>query len=326
MARVTPAQGEIVPGGSGVVRLRLESPLVCRWGDRGVLRSYSPVTTVGGFVVVDPWPATRPRRPRDGEGRRSLDSAVRLAAFVATEDAGALAIDDLPVRVGISPEDADGVVSRVESSGVTVVSGRLHRSDNVSQAGDVALAAVERFHTDNPLLPGMPMEVFRRTVGGAQVAAHVRKGLEAEGKIEVASGMVRVPLFTPTLSGDRAEYGRALEGKLAAAGAQGATIAELATDVPAEAAAEIAEFFVRSGTVARVGNDRYYAQDVLDEISRTTVAAIRQRGEVGPADLREALGLSRKYLIPLLEWLDARQITMRVGDTRRLGPKGDRFE
>ena len=326
MARVTPAQGEVAPGGSGVVRLRLESPLVCRWGDRGVLRSYSPVTTVGGFVVVDPWPAARPRRPRDGEGRRSLDSAERLAAFVATEDAGSLAVGDLPVRVGISPEDADAVVSLVESSGVTVVSGRLHRSDNVSQAGDAALAAVERFHTDNPLLPGMPMEVFRRTVGGAQVADHVRKGLEAEGKIEVASGMVRVPAFAPTLSGDRAEYGRALEAKLAAAGAQGATIAELASDLPAETAAEIAEFFVRTGTAARVGNDRYYAQAVLDEISRTTVAAIRQRGEVGPADLREALGLSRKYLIPLLEWLDARQITMRVGDTRRLGPKGDQFE
>ncbi len=326
MARVTPAQGEIAPGGSGVVRLRLESPLVCRWGDRGVLRSYSPVTTVGGFVVVDPWPAARPRRPRDGEGRRSLDSAERLAAFVATEDAGALAVDDLPVRVGISPEDAGAVVSLVESSGVTVVSGRLHRSDNVSQAGDAALAAVERFHTDNPLLPGMPMEVFRRTVGGAQVADHVRKGLEAEGKIEVASGMVRVPAFAPTLSGDRAEYGRALEAKLAAAGAQGATIAELASDLPAETAAEIAEFFVRTGTAARVGNDRYYAQAVLDEISRTTVAAIRQHGEVGPADLREALGLSRKYLIPLLEWLDARQITMRVGDTRRLGPKGDQFD
>ncbi|MCH8146141.1 MAG: selenocysteine-specific translation elongation factor, partial [Gemmatimonadetes bacterium] len=82
MARITPAEGDIPPGGSGVVRLRLESPLVCRWGDRGVLRSYSPVTTVGGFVVVDPWPAGRPRRPRDGTDRRSADAVERVAGFV----------------------------------------------------------------------------------------------------------------------------------------------------------------------------------------------------------------------------------------------------
>ncbi len=325
MARVTPAQSEVAPGGSGVVRLRLESPLVCRWGDRGVLRSYSPVTTVGGLVVVDPWPAMRPRRPRDGEDRRSPDAVVRLAEFVATEDAGSLAVEDLPVRIGIALEDAESVVSRVASSGVTVVSGRLHRSDSVSQAGDSARTSVERFHADNPLLPGMPMEVFRRTVGGVQVADHVRQLLEADGKIEVVAGVVRLPGFTPTLSGDRAEYGGVLKQKLTAAGAQGVTVGELAGEMPQETVVEIAEFFVRAGIAARVGSDRYYAQVVLDEISRTTVALIRQRGEVAPADLREALGLSRKYLIPLLEWLDARQITMRVGDTRRLGPKGERL-
>ncbi len=326
MARVTPAQGEIPPGGSGVVRLRLEAPLVCRWGDRGVLRSYSPVTTAGGFVVVDPWPAARPRRPRDGEARRSPDAAVRLAEFVATEDDGALAVGDLPVRVGISPDDADAVVSRVASSGVTVVSGRLRRADSVAQAGDAARASVERFHADNPLLPGMPMEVFRRTAGGAEVADHVRQQLEADGKIEVVAGVVRLPGFAPTLAGDRAKYAAVLEGKLAAAGVHGVTLGELAGEMPEEMAAEVAEFFVRAGTAARVGSDRYYAQTVLDTISRKTVEVIRQRGEVGPADLRDTLGLSRKYLIPLLEWLDARQITMRVGDTRRLGPKGEHLE
>jgi len=169
------------------------------------------------------------------------------------------------------------------------------------------------------------MELFRRTVGGVQVADHVRQLLEADGKIEVVAGAVRLPGFTPTLSGDRAEYGGVLKQKLTAAGAQGVTVGELAGEMPQETAVEIAEFFVRAGIAARVGSDRYYAQVVLDEISRTTVALIRQRGEVAPADLREALGLSRKYLIPLLEWLDARQITMRVGDTRRLGPKGERL-
>lgn len=320
MARITPAEGDIPPGGSGVVRLRLESPLVCRWGDRGVLRSYSPVTTVGGFVVVDPWPAGRPRRPRDGRDRRSADAVERVAGFVRSEDPGAVAVQDLPVRLGIPPDDVNGIVSQLEGAGVTVVAGRLHPSDGVHRACEAALSAVARFQENNPLHQGMPMEVFRRSAGGADMADHVRKLLEAEGKIEVASGSVRLPGFSPALSGPRAAYGVVVERKLAAAGVRGVTVDEMAADVPAEMAAELAEFFVRSGTAVRVGSGRYYAQEAMAEISQKTVAEIERLGEVTPANLREALGLSRKYLIPLLEWLDARQVTVRVGDARRLGP------
>lgn len=320
MARITPAEGDIPPGGSGVVRLRLESPLVCRWGDRGVLRSYSPVTTVGGFVVVDPWPAGRPRRPRDGRDRRSGDAVKRVVGFVRSEDPGGVAVQDLPVRLGIPPDEVNGIVSQLGGAGVTVVAGRLHPSDGIHRVCEAALSAVSSFQENNPLHQGMPMEAFRRSAGGADMADHVRKLLEAEGKIEVASGWVRLPGFSPALSGPRAEYGVVVERKLTAAGARGVTVHEMAPDVPTEMAAEIAEFFVRGGTAVRIGSDRYYAQEALAEISQKTVAEIERLGEVTPANLREALGLSRKYLIPLLEWLDARQVTVRVGDTRRLGP------
>jgi selenocysteine-specific elongation factor len=172
----------------------------------------------------------------------------------------------------------------------------------------------------------MPMEVFRREVGSPAMADHVRTLLESEGAIEVVGGSVRLPGFYPTLTGSHADYGVVVEEKLAAAGAQGVTLAEMAADLPADMATELAGFFVRRGTAVRVGTDRYYDQAVLIEVSRRAVAEIEQRGEVTPADLRDALGLSRKYLIPLLEWLDARQITVRVGDTRRLGPNAHQEE
>jgi selenocysteine-specific elongation factor len=320
MARLTPAGGDIPPGGSGIVRLRLESPLVCRWGDRGVLRSYSPVTTVGGFVVVDPWPSPRPRRPRDGEGRRAPDRVERVAAFVHSEDPGALSVDDLPIRLGLPPHEVPAVLAELEARDATVVAGRLYPAAAVSRARKAALGSVERFQADNPLQPGMPMEGFRRQVGSPAMADHVRQLLESEGALEVVGGAVRLPGFSPTLTGSRAEYGVEVEKKLAVAGAHGVTLADLSVDLPADMAAELAEFFVRRGTAIRVGNDRYYDHAALVEVSRRAVVEIERRGEVTPADLREALGLSRKYLIPLLEWLDARQVTVRVGDTRRLGP------
>jgi selenocysteine-specific elongation factor len=320
MARMTPAEGEIPPGGSGVVRLRLEAPLVCRWGDRGVLRSYSPVTTVGGFTVVDPWPASRPRRPRAGPGRRSSDPIERVAAFVDSEEPGSVAVADLAVRLGIPPGAVDEVAAGLAAAGGEVVAGKLYPKASVAGAASAALAAVARFHEEQPLQPGMPMEAFRRSAGGPAVADHVRSHLEGEGKIEVEGGAVRLPGFEATLSGTRAEYGVVLEKRLKEAGSQGVTMSDVSDAVPGEFAAELAEFLVRRATAVRVGQDRYYDAAALTEAAGKTVAEIERLGEVTPADLREALGLSRKYLIPLLEWLDGRGITVRVGDARRLGP------
>lgn len=330
MARVTPSSATIPAGGSGVVRLRLEAPLVCRWGDRGVLRSYSPVTTVGGFVVVDPWPSARPRRPSEDPGRVSQDMVERVAGFVRTERPGSLATTDLPVRLGIPPSQVEGLMTRLAEAGVTLVGGQLFPAEFVDAACEAALAAVGAFHEERPLLPGMPAEAFRRLVkgggggggggGGSPLADYVRQHLERDGRIEVEAGAARLPGFRPVLTGSRERAAKILAQKLGEAGRKGVTLADLAPDVADDAAEELVEFFVRQGNAVRVGRDRYYEPAVLDEVSRTTVAEIERLGEISPADLREALGLSRKFLIPLLEWLDGQGITIRVGDARRLGP------
>ena len=155
---------------------------------------------------------------------------------------------------------------------------------------------------------------------GAGLADHVRERLEGEGKIAVEAGAVRWPDFVPTLTGSSVKYGEIVREKLLAAGTKGAAPADMAPGVPQEEAGEIAEFFVRDGTAVRVGAGRYYDSGALAEAVRAVVATCGEKGEVSPGDLREALGLSRKYLIPLLEWLDGRGITVRVGDLRRLGP------
>jgi len=148
----------------------------------------------------------------------------------------------------------------------------------------------------------------------------VRQHLERDGRIEVEAGAARLPGFRPVLTGSRERAAKILAQKLGEAGRKGVTLADLAPDVADDAAEELVEFFVRQGNAVRVGRDRYYEPAVLDEVSRTTVAEIERLGEISPADLREALGLSRKFLIPLLEWLDGQGITTRVGDARRLGP------
>ena len=98
---------------------------------------------------------------------------------------------------------------------------------------------------------------------------------------------------------------------------EGRTAGELAASAPGASAAEIAEFLVRDGTAIRVGKDRYYTRVHLEEAVGKVLAEVQARGKATPSELRSALGLTRKYLIPILEWMDAQGLTVRDGDARR---------
>jgi selenocysteine-specific elongation factor len=83
----------------------------------------------------------------------------------------------------------------------------------------------------------------------------------------------------------------------------------------------VVDFLVREGRVVRVGRDRYYDSGVLERMVRSTADALTETGEIGVGQLRERLGLTRKFLIPFVEWLDAQGYTIRNGDLRRPGPR-----
>jgi selenocysteine-specific elongation factor len=321
MARVTPADGEVAPGGQGVVRLRLESPVVCRWGDRGVLRSYSPVTTQGGCVVIDPLPDPRPRRPSRDADCASPDAPKRVRAFVRGRGIRGLGTEELPVRLGVAPASVSSCIASAAESGVVVSGRRLLARDVADRVVAETLEAIREYHRERPLQPGLPLEAFRRRAGTEALAEHAREQLLATGEIVVERGVVRLTSHQATLEGDHAAYGVTFQEALAAAGPKGVALSEVADRIPPSDAVDVAEYFVRQDTVIRVGGDRYYSRGALFDLARRTVAHLEHAGAASPADLREVLGLTRKYLIPVLEWLDGQGITVRAGDSRRTGPK-----
>ncbi len=319
MARVTPAMGEVVQGATAAARLRLERPVVTRWGDRGVIRSYSPVTTIGGCVVADPWPAPRPRRPvRLGE-RATPDRVARTSALVRIAGKHGVSVGDLTVRMGIHPGDINETVAAVLSDGVARVRETLVGSDVLLRLQRTTLQVLEGYHTSHPLEPGMPRELLRAALGGSAFADHVQDRLAAEGRVALEGGTVRLADFRAALSREESVTGEKVEAELVAAGWHGRTPAELSEIAKDDRAQELLEFYVRQGTAIRVGRERYYSRSALFELRETLVDEVRRRGRATPGQLREKSGLSRKYLIPVLEWLDACGFTVREGDSRRLG-------
>jgi selenocysteine-specific elongation factor len=320
MARVTPAVGEIAPGTEGAARVRLEKPLVARWGDRGVLRSYSPVHTIGGCAVVDPWPPARPRRPQRLEERAVADPAQRVRAGVAISGAEGVAVGDLPVRLGVHAGTVDAVVEQVTRGGVVRAGERLVAGTVVQRTRAATLEALAGYHKEHPLAPGMPLELLRSAAGPPHLADHVQQLLAGEGRIVMDGGSARLTEFRATLSDEQEVWSESIGSALAEAGYQGRTAGELGAVVPAEQAMAVAEFLVRHGTAARIGKDRYYQRAALERLRDEIVEEVGRLGRATPAQLRTKTGLTRKYLIPVLEWLDSGGFTAREGDARRLGP------
>jgi selenocysteine-specific elongation factor len=185
--------------------------------------------------------------------------------------------------------------------------------------GGEAVARLEVYHRTHPADPGMPLETLRRSLGQAEAAVQlVLDDLVASGAIVTSGGQARLATFLPRVEGGDAIVDRAV-AVLAKAGLTPPTVAELNAQFSRTDIAATLRLAAGSGRVVAVERDRYYAAEAI----ATFVAALREIGGTGaasitPAGLRDRLGITRKFLIPLLEWADATGVTIRVGDARRL--------
>ena len=320
LARITPAAERIAAGETAATRLRLEQPVVARWGDRMVVRSYSPVTTIGGAVVADPWPPARPRRP-NGLERLLGGAEERLLRAVERSAMRGVPLADLPVRLGIPPAEVPAVLGQVEQGRVTRIGDLLVASAEVARLRNRVLDTLAAHHRAEPLAHGMSREAVRHALGDAAMADHVLAGLVASGEVVLDGATARLAGHVVTLDVAAQALAGALGNALRGAGFEGRTAGELAESRDRQAVEAMLEYLVRDGVVARVGRDRFLDADALDGVIQQVADILRDRGEVGPADLRDKLGLTRKFSIPLLEWMDGQGYTVRAGDVRRGGPR-----
>jgi len=324
LARVVQTRA-IGPGETGPARLVLETPLVARGGDRFVLRSFSPVTTIGGGVVLDPFPPQRTRLRR----RRIVPDqtpALRLEALVVEAGLTGVATDTLAVRLGVAPRRVTTVIAEV-GDGLLALGEMLVASAAVTAEAARLAEVLRRHHKEHPLDPGMSLQALRATVGGgaasspppaAVVDAVLEQGVRGR-KLEIVESVARVPGWRPAFdaraSGARDQVAR----RVAEAKWQVPTVAELERELPNAPVRAVLAHLAREGVVEQMDQERYAAAPALAEFRAVLEATLTELGSATPAELRDRLGLTRKYLIPLLEWADRRGVTRRAGDARVLG-------
>ena len=295
------------PAGEAFVRLQLAEPVVAEPFDRFVLRDSGRRETVAGGVVLDAHPVRRriagPDRPVHAEGLRARRDAGRDGvARLVVEEREVVSVNDMVWLAGVRP--ADGPLR-----GFAVSETWLAR------ASTTLLDALASYHAANPLASGIPREEarLRAQIDDTKLFAAL---VEALGDRVAADGtLLRLTTHRVTMSPEHEAARDRLMTELDAAALAPPTLDEVARAY----GGALLKALIESGDLVRFSPDHALTRDRYEKARRSIEDAIRSEGPLTTSRLRELLGTSRKYVVPLLEHLDAAGFTRRRGDVRELG-------
>ena len=329
LGRVALSEGpHVEPGASAFARLHLEAPVVLVRGDRFILRAYSPLSTIAGGTVLDPLPPRRGVRTPAGVARFAQlrevgtpDDAVM--AMVDEGGLGGLAVDQLVSRAGVPVDGCQALGDRLVKDGRAALIGTvLVSASRLSAVEPQILDALARYHARHPLEEGMPREELReRLFAGAPVAVYeeVLRRLVTR-KTVVARERVALTEHAVALTDEEARACEVMLDTLRVAALAPPDPAALARaiGVAPDVVKRMAVLLGRRGTLVRAG-DLCFDTSALDRL-KSEVQALKQSGTetLDVAAFKSHFDLTRKYAIPLLEYLDRERVTRRVGDTRRI--------
>jgi len=314
-ARLVAKGGALAPGEHRPARIVVDEPVVARTGDRFVLRGGSPLGTVGGGVVTD---ALAPQRARAWAERAdsvadALDHFLREAALAGVDAA------ELPVRLGLGEAELEDLLA---SAKAWRVAGRLYAPTMRNVVVERIRSTLADYHAAHPLDTGAPRQWLRTRLRVAEpVVDAVTEELVVAGQLVLDQGDVRLAEFTATLSDRQRSLATELVARLTAAGAVPPTVEELAGSLGAAVpeVASVSRLLARQGDLVAVEPNRYFTRTAVTELVTRLQAGMSGVEGYGPAELREFVGLSRKFLIPFLEYCDRAGYTVRndLGKRRR---------
>jgi len=311
------------PGSSAPAQLRLESPGVLAWGDRLVVRSYSPALTIGGARVLDPSPPKRTRSQAERVRALAAADAAEAAALMVTE-AGAAGVGAslLAARLAVDRRELGALFA---GTAAVVPFGREAEVYVAAAALDAlrtaTLASLEAFHRQNPLKPAMAREELRRRAfprAPEGVFEGVLESMAERGDLRLAPDAVALSRHAVRFTPDEENARRGLVDAASAAGLSGVELDALAaaSRLDRKLLDRVARALLADGTLQRVGESILVHRDSLDALKQEVRRRWPPGSRLDVAAFKELTGLSRKWVIPLLEYLDRERVTRRAGADR----------
>ena len=324
---VLPEATHMEPGSRACARIYFDAPAVIVRGDRFILRAYSPLATIAGGTILDPLPPRRGVRTAAGTARFArLRTSDQDAVMAAIEDAG---LDGLPLprligRLGVPWDQRQAVADSLTKAGLALeIGGALVPTARMTAVADALVTVVTRYHASHPLADGMPREEVRERLFAKAPLAVFEHALRAltERKRIVARERIALAGHAVALTDDEARAREAMIEMLRAAKLTPPDPATLAAQigVPLDVIARMATLLVRRAELVRAG-DLLFHDSALKQL-KSEIQSLKQSGATDTIDVaafKDRYNITRKYAIPLLEYLDRERITRRVGDVRRI--------
>ena len=323
------AQKELAPGQSAFAQLPLQDDVLVLRGDRFIVRQFSPVTTIGGGVVLDPL-ARRPTLRDTGRVAflEILEHSDRLEVLAAMTERAVLGLsfEEIVARTAWLENEIRAAAKNLAESGrIKIVSAEplvLLSGKSFDEVRQKIAARVERFHKENPLLPGISREDLRSNLGRRVRPETFRAALDElleEKKLEAQGEIVKRAGAAIHLDPEEARAKEQIEKAFATASLAVPSVQEVLSQLPVEArrAQKILQILLRDKVLVRVTPELIFHHDALAQLRDRLSVFKKTKGErISVPGFKELTGITRKYAIPLLEYLDRERVTRRAGDER----------
>jgi len=320
---------ELPPGGSALANLKLQDEVLVLPGDRFIVRQFSPVVTIGGGAVLDPLA----RRPilRDTGRAAFLETLGRgnheeIVAAMTERAILGLGYEEIVARTAWTEKEIQAALQKLHGTGrvrivsnepLVLVSGKLFE-----EVRRKIIEKVERFQKENPLLPGIPREDLRASLGKRVRSETFRAALEelaAQKKLDAQGELVKKAGSAIALLPEEAKAKEQIEAAFASAGLAVPSVKEVLAKLTVEArrAEKLLQILLREKNLVRVSPDLIFHRQALSQLKEQLSNYKKAKGDgISVPIFKELTGITRKYAIPLLEYLDREHVTRRVGEER----------
>lgn len=306
--------------GAAYAQLRLAKPVLLLPGDRFIVRQFSPLVTIGGGVVLDAEPLTSSDKLAFLRTLVSGDAAEILRERVARRRTRGLTVAGATAEMGLTRGRIASLVKQLlESKQVLQFGQHLLTPAVVDQLEAGLVKHVNRFHDENRLVAGIGKGMLRERVGAEpEIFAGVLERLASAKKLIIAGEVVQAPGRGVAMKSDESESKRVIEDAFANAGLQVPALKDVLAGVKLDRmrAQQVVTLLLRDRVLVKVSEELVFHQSALQSLREKVVGAKSASPKIDVARFKELTGLTRKYAIPLLEWLDRERVTKRVGEER----------
>ncbi len=323
---------ELSPGDHCFAQFRLERPTVVLAKDRFVIRSYSPIRTIGGGYILNPLPSKKKRFSKDALQELTIlnegsDEDI-VAQYIKNSKLQGIGKTELAFLSNLTKKDLDAIITTLLSNSVIfqvdIENNIFIHAEFYNKAKQDTVAILSDYHRRFPLKEGLLKEELRSKITGnvkEKPFNQLLNTLIQDGAIVRDKDIIRIKDHKVKLLHNQETLRNQIEQIYLKEGLEPPYFNNLDQNIIQKGGKDLLEIMVKDGTLIKVKEDLYFHKKPIEELKRRLVDFIKEKGEITTPELKQVTGVSRKYTIPLIEYFDKTQLTVRIGDKRILRKK-----